>query len=205
VANYAESGESIRSSLGAHRFDKIFAVMRPGDWLFIQFGHNDMKEKGEGVGAFTTYKADLERVIGRAQERGGKVVLVTSMNRRNFDESGHVYSTLKDFPDAVRSVAKEKNLPLIDLNAMSQPLYEVWGPERSKLAFAPGDNTHHNDYGSYELARCVVEGIRQNKLDLGEHLTDDVQPFDPAHPDPMESFDLPKAPTTAPATKPEGN
>ena len=205
VANYAESGESIRSSLGAHRFDKIFALLRPGDWLFIQFGHNDMKEKGEGVGAFTTYKADLERIIARAQERGGKVVLLTSMNRRNFDDAGHVYSTLKDYPDAVRAVAKEKNLPLIDLNAMSKPLYEAWGPEKSKLAFAPGDNTHHNDYGSYELARCVVESIRQNNLDLVSHLTDDVRPFDPAHPDPMETFDLPKPPTAGPAPKPEGN
>jgi lysophospholipase L1-like esterase len=206
VANYAESGESIRSSLAAHRFDKIFAVMRPKDYLFIQFGHNDMKEKGEGVGAFTTYKADLERLLARAAERGGRVVLVTSMNRRNFDDAGHVYSTLKDYPDAVRTVARDKNLPLIDLNAMSKPLYEAWGPEKSKLAFAPGDNTHHNDYGSYELSRCVVENIRRNQLaDLAEHLTDDVRPFDPAHPDPMDSFDLPEVPTTAPATKPEGS
>jgi hypothetical protein len=83
---------------------------------------------------------------------------------------------------------------------MSKTLYEAWGLERSKLAFGPGDNTHHNNYGSYELARCVVEGIRANKLELASHLVDDVGRFDPAHPDPIEEFSLPRLPTTAPTT-----
>ena len=100
-------------------------------------------------------------------------------------------------------VTSEQNLPLIDLNTMSKRLYEAWGPEKSKLAFAPGDNTHHNDYGSYELAKCIVEGIRQNKLELARFLTEAVSDFDPSHPDPIESFHLPHEPQ--PTTQPEGN
>src|SRR5204863_9961484 len=120
--------------------------------------------------------------------RGGQVLILTSMSRRSFADSGHVYSTLQDDPEAVRQVAREQTLPLVGLNAMSKPMYEAWGPESSKLAFAPKDNTHHNDYGSYEIAKCLVEGIRQNKLELAKYLTDDVKDFDPAHPDPIDSF-----------------
>jgi hypothetical protein len=87
---------------------------------------------------------------------------------------------------------------------MSHPFYEAMGPDKSKQAFAPGDNTHHNNYGSYELARCVVEGIRRSKLDLAKHLADDAGTFDPAHPDSMETFDVPASPP-AKAVKPEGN
>lgn len=207
VANYAESGESLRSFKGSHRTDEVLNHIKKGDWLFIQFGHNDMKQKGEGVGAFTTYKADLESFALEAKKRGANPVLITSMNRRDFDRVGTVYSTLGDYPDAVRKLAEEQKLPLIDLNAMTKPLYEAWGPEKSKLAFAFRDNTHHNDYGSYELARCVVEGIRQNKLELAKFLADDVTPFDPAHPDSMERFSIPRLPppATTATTKPEGS
>src|SRR5262249_47654963 len=75
VSNQAESGESLRSSLGAKRLDKVLSTMKPGDYLFIQYGHNDMKEKGEGVGAFTTYKADLKKFIAGARQHGGIPVL----------------------------------------------------------------------------------------------------------------------------------
>jgi lysophospholipase L1-like esterase len=194
VANYAESGETLRSFIGAHRLDKILSVIKPGDYLFIQFGHNDMKEKGEGVGAFTTYKASLEQMIDAANEKGATPVLLTPMNRRSFDSSGHITNTHGDYPDAVRQTAQERGVTLIDLHAMTKPLYEAWGPEQSERAFAPKDKTHHNNYGSYELARCVVEGIRTSKLDLAKLLADDVKPFDPSKPDPIESFAVPASP-----------
>jgi hypothetical protein len=86
------------------------------------------------------------------------------MNRKNLDATGHVVNTLGDYPEAVRQLAKEKNVALIDLNAMSKTLYEAIGPANLSKAFV--DGTHHNAYGSYELAKCVVLGIQQNKLDL---------------------------------------
>lgn len=170
IANHAESGESLRSSLGAHRLDKVLSVMKPGDYVFIQYGHNDEKEKGEGVGPFTSYKSDLKKFVTAARARGGIPVLITPVQRRTFDNEGKITNSHGDYPEAVRQVANEEKVPLIDLNLMSKALYEKWGPEPSKLAFAPNDNTHHNDYGSYELAKCIVEGIRANKLALIKYL-----------------------------------
>lgn len=204
VANHAQSGESLRSSLGARRLDKVLSVMRPGDYLFIQFGHNDQKQKGEGVGAFTTYKADLRRFVAGARERGGVPVLVTSMQRRTFDAAGRITDTHGDYTAAVRQVATEDKVPLIDLDAASRLFYEALGPERSKLAFKEGDGTHHNNYGSYELAKTIVEGIRANRLGLARHLVRDVPPFDPRRPDPVESFRIPPSPLVG-DVKPFGN
>lgn len=204
VANHAESGESLRSSLGARRLDKVLSLIRPGDYLFIQFGHNDEKEKGEGVGAFTTYKASLKRYVEEARQRGATVVLITPMQRRTFDASGKITDSHGDYDDAVRRAAQELSAPLIDLHAMSKPFYEALGPEESKKAFAPNDGTHHNNYGSYQLARAVVEGIRTNRLALVKYLTDDRRPFDPARPDPLASFKIPASPL-ATETKPLGN
>jgi lysophospholipase L1-like esterase len=194
IANHAESGESLRSSLGAKRLDKVLSAMRPGDYLFIQYGHNDEKEKGEGVGAFTTYAADLKNFVTAARQRGGIPVLITPVQRRTFDKDGKITNSHGDYPEAVRRVAKEEKVTLIDLNQMSKLLYEALGQEKSALAFKEGDGTHHNNYGSYELAKCIVEGIRASKLPIAKYLVTDVPRFDPSHPDPFENFKVPPSP-----------
>jgi lysophospholipase L1-like esterase len=204
IANHAESGESLRSSLAAKRLDKVLSVIKPGDYLFIQYGHNDEKEKGEGVGAFTTYKADLKTFVEDARQRGGIPVLITPVQRRSFDKDGRITNSHGDYPEAVRQVAKEDRVPLIDLNAMSKPLYEAWGVESSKRAFAPNDNTHHNNYGSYELAKCIVEGIKANKLGIVKYLTNDTPRFDVRRPDSIDRFKLPPSPLSDVA-KPPGS
>lgn len=204
IANHAESGESLKSSLGARRLDKVLTLLKPGDYLFIQYGHNDQKEKGEGVGAFTTYKADLKKFVSAARQRGGWPVLLTSMQRRTFDAAGKITNSLGDYPEAVRQVAREENVPLIDLHQMSAAFYEALGPEASAHAFKEGDGTHHNNYGSYELARCIVEGIRANRLGLAKYLAKDARRFDPRKPDPLERFQLPPSPLVT-DIKPLGN
>jgi lysophospholipase L1-like esterase len=204
IANHAESGESLRSSLAAGRLKKVLSLMRRGDYLFIQYGHNDQKEKGEGVGAFTTYKTDLKHFVTEARRRGGIPVLLTSVNRRNFNPEGEVFSTLGDYPEAARQLAKEEGVPLIDLNLMSKTLYEALGEAKSVLLFKEGDGTHHNNYGSYELAKCVVEGIRANRLAIGKYLADDLAAFEPGRPDPFEAFKVPASPQRA-TVKPLGN
>ncbi len=195
VANYAESGESIRSSLAAHRFDKIFSLLRPGDYLFVQFGHNDMKDKS--TNALARYQSNLEKVVAATRAHGGIPVLVTSMERK----AGVRGPTLAGYPDAVRGVARADGVVLIDLNAASLVLYHALGPDLDR-AFQ--DGTHHNNYGSYELARCVVEGIRRSLPDLAASLAGDVPPFDPAKPDAVNNFQLPASPQHD-NLKPEGN
>ncbi len=218
VANHAQSGESLRSSLDAHRLDKVLSTIKPGDYLFIQYGHNDQKEHGAGVGAFTTYKADLKHFVDEAKKRGALPVLVTSMNRRRFDAQGKLVPTLGDYPEAVRQAAREEDVPLIDLNAMSKTLFEALGPQGTLKAFVhypagsfPGqtvalkDDTHFNSYGAFELARCVVEGIKAAKLTgLTPFLVTDMPPFDPARPDSAAAFHLAISPAAS-AEKPYGN
>lgn len=194
VANYAQSGESIKSSLGANRFDKIFSTMKPGDYLVVQFGHNDMKDKA--TNALATYKANLKKLVERTRKLGGTPVLVTSMERK----AGVEKDTLAGYPGTVRDVAKEENCALIDLNAMSKVFYKALGSDLDK-AFQ--DGTHHNNYGSYELAKCVVLGIQQSKLPLAKSIVAGFS-FDPARPDDVNAFVMPASPNAS-AVKPLGN
>ncbi len=216
VANHAESGRALRSFQAEHRLDKILAQLRKDDFVLIQFGHNDQKEKGEGVGAFTTYAQRLGAYIDAVQAKGGKPVLLTAVARRRFDAQGQVVESLGDFPEAVRRVAKERSLPLIDLNASSKQVYQALGVEKSKLALLhypagtfPGqteplrDDTHFSAYGAYEMARCVTEGIRQGVPALAAFLAPSVQPFDPSHPDDPALVAIPASPWVK-ADKPEG-
>ena len=193
VANHAESGESLRGFIDERRLAKLMSLIRPGDFLLIQMGHNDQKEKGEGVGAFTTYKADLKSFVAQAREHGATPILVTSVNRLTFAPDGTIVNSLGDYPEAVRQTAREENAALIDLNAMSKAFYEALGPENAPVAFAGKDHTHHSDYGSYELARCIVDAIERQHLPLARYLVS-TPPFDPAHPDPPALFDVPAEP-----------
>jgi len=195
IANHAESGETVANSLRAQRFEKIFSLMKPGDYLFLQFGHNDMKN--HATNALENYKSDLKRIIQRTRSLGGTPVLVTSMERK----AGVETNTLAGYPDAVREVAREDNCALIDLNAMSKIFYKALGADLDK-AFQ--DGTHHNNYGSYELAKCVVHGIKQSKLPLAKHIVKDLGDFDPAKPDPFAAFEIPASPMVS-STKPLGN
>jgi hypothetical protein len=88
---------------------------QPGDYLFIEFAHNDQKPGPSHVDAFTSYKEYLKRLIGEARRRGANPVLVISTQRRNFDASGKVVNTLGDYPEAMRQTAAEENVPLVDL------------------------------------------------------------------------------------------
>jgi lysophospholipase L1-like esterase len=205
VANHGESGESLRSFFGEKRYDKVMSLIKPGDYLLIQMGHNDQKDTAPGAGAFTSYQDFLKKMVAAAREKGATPVVITPMNRLTFDADNKITNSLGDFPEAVRQVAKEDNVALIDLNAMSKPFYEFLGPVTAHKAFAGNDTTHHSNYGSYELAKCIVQGIRDAKLPLAKHIVDDFKGFDPAHPDPLDEFAVPAEPGRAPAERPLGN
>ncbi len=195
VANHAESGETVADSLAGNRFKKVFSLMKPGDYLFVQFGHNDMKSKKPD--ALGRYQADLKEIVAETRVRGGTPVLITSMERK----AGVNGPTLEGYPDAVREVAQEERCPLIDLNALSLVFYKALG---ANLGRAFVDGTHHDNYGSYELAKCVLDGIRQNHLPLAKDIVSDFKGFDPARPDPVNTFYMPASPRRS-AVKPLGN
>lgn len=197
IANHGESGETYRDSLARRRLDKILSVMRPGDWLFMQFGHNDQKQIAANTGGpFTTYQQEIRRHVAAVRTQGGTPVVVSPMERRGFDAAGKVVPSLADYAAAARDVARELGVAFIDLNALSKPFYEALGPEKSARAFATAadgriDNTHHNNFGSYELAQCVVQAIREQQLPLARFIVDDFKDFDPAHPDDPDAFAVP--------------
>ena len=195
VANHAESGESIRSSLHAKRFEKVYRSLKKGDYVLVQFGHNDMKDKKPD--ALATYRSDLVAIVKQVRELGGTPVLITSMERK----AGVKNDTLGGYPDAVRSVAKEMDAALIDLHAMSRTLYQALG---DKIGAAFQDGTHHNNYGSYELAKCAAEGLRINLPELAKQLRPEVTRFDPTKPDKPEDFHYPVSPVMD-LTKPDGD
>ena len=195
VSNEAESGETLKAFLIERRLDKILSRMKRGDWLLIQFGHNDQKPNWPQtyVEAATTYRDYLRAYVGESRLRGATPVLVTSMHRRKFDAAGKIVNTHGDYPQAVRETAQALGVALIDLHAMSATFYEALGPDNAWKAFNDGgkDATHHNNYGAYQLARCVVEGIRANVPDLAAHLAADLPPFEPGKPPAPETFTLP--------------
>lgn len=216
IVNLAESGETLSGFIAARRFAKMLSLMKPGDYALVEFGHNDQKQKGAGVGAFTTYKKDLEHFINEVRKKGGHAVLVTSVQRRRF-EQGRIVETLGDYPAAVRQTAQEQKVPLIDLNAMSKTLFEAMGEEPSLLAFAhfpagafPGraeaiaDNTHFRPFGAYEVAKLVLKGVRDAKLGVAQYIKPTEPVFDPFKPDAYTSFYWPESPGRD-ATKPDGN
>jgi lysophospholipase L1-like esterase len=195
IANHANSGESTASSRGAKRFDKIFSEIKPGDYLFVQFGHNDMKSKDPD--ALDYYRSQLEKIVQETRRTGANPVLVTSMERK----AGMHEPTLKGYPQTVRNVAKELDVPLVDLNAQSVVLYEALGDNLDK-AFQ--DGTHHTNYGSYLFAKAVVQSIRDLKLDLAQHIVADFTGFDPHRPDPFDTVSIPASPRFD-LTQPAGN
>jgi lysophospholipase L1-like esterase len=188
VSNHAQSGETLKSFANALRLDKILSQMKKGDYLFIQFGHNDSKENWPQtyVQADTTYKAYLKAYIEEAKLRGATPVLVTPMDRgdRTTGAPAHGHG---GYPDAMREVAREEHVPLIDLYKMSTVFYQSAGNDAPKIL---ADGTHSTAYGGYEFAKCIVTGIRQNKLDLANYVVEGFKDFDPSHPDSLAELGL---------------
>ncbi len=216
ICNNAESGERTTSFINKKRYDKVLSMSRPGDWVIVEFGHNDEKDKGAGTGAWYNFSTNLKTMIDRAREAGLNVVLVTPTARRCFDDDGRIVNTHGDYADAVRAVAEREGVPLIDLTAMTTTLYESLGVEGSKKAFVhypagtfPGqenalaDNTHFNQYGATQVAKCLIEGLRVAAPELGAHITL-PSGYDPANPDDADAFVWPLS-QRACAEKPAGN
>ena len=217
IANYAESGETLIAFENEGRFAKIFSLAKAGDYLFMEFAHNDQKPGVNHLDPFTTYQATLAKWVEKAIEKGMYPVFVTSTNRRTFDSTGHIYNSLGEYPMAMRTLAKKLNVPLIDLNEMSKIFYEALGPNESKKAFVyfkanayPNqtkdvkDDTHFNTYGAYQLAKCVAKGIRENIPKLAPQLVETIKLYNPSIPDNPSKWNLPEG-LFIQMLKPDGN
>jgi lysophospholipase L1-like esterase len=220
ISNHAESGLTARTFLASNRLDKILAMLRPGDYVVCEFGHNDEKEHRPGDGPWYHYIYNLKIFIDRVREAGGNIIFCTPTQRRAFDKETQtcIENTHGDFPDAMKMVASREKVPVIDLNAMTKDFFETLGFEDSKKALVhypantfPGqdkplaDNTHFNPYGAYEIAKMVVMGMKQIGLPLVKHLQNEWTDFDPTQPDEFDRLEWFLSPNRADVTKPDGN
>ncbi len=217
VANYAESGLSATSFLAQRRLDKILTMLRKGDYVVCEFGHNDQKERQPGAGAWYNFSYNLKRFVDQVRAKEATIIFVTPTRRRTWDESHqHILDTHGDYPAAMRAVAQRENVPVIELQEKTRNFFEALGYEDSKRALVhypagtfPGqatalaDNTHFNPYGAYEVAKMVVMGMKELHLPLVANLRDDWKDFFPAQPDDWRAFKCYPASMTD-TTKPLG-
>ncbi|MFJ3668667.1 rhamnogalacturonan acetylesterase [Streptomyces sp. NPDC090106] len=171
VANHAVNGRSSKSFVDEGRLDAILAVIRPGDFLYIQFAHNDEKsaDPTRYTEPWTTYQDHLRLYVDGARARGARPVLVTPVERRRFDADGNAVPTHGEYPAAMRALAAEEGVALLDVQALSLALWQELGVEETKTYFnwtgTEQDNTHFNPPGAIAVARLVVrESLRTRVL-----------------------------------------
>ena len=199
ISNHAESGLTARTFIASNRLDKILSTLKKGDYVFVEFGHNDEKEKRAGDGAWYHYQYQLKIFIDEVRAKGADIIFCTPTQRRFFDKDNKtIMNTHGDFPAAMKMVAEKEHVPLIDLNKKTKVFFETLGFEDSKRALVHypksmygrelADNTHFNPYGAYEVAKCVVMGIKELDLPIAKYLRTDWQEFNPAQPDDWKTF-----------------
>ena len=219
VGNLAESGLTAGSFLALNRLDKIQSMMKKGDYVFCEFGHNDQKERKPGSGAYYNFAHNLKIFVDKVRSAGGHIVFITPTQRRAFDNATNskIQETHGDYPDAMREVARRENVPVIELHDMTRTFFETLGYEDSKKSLVhypantfPGqdkplaDNTHFNPYGAYEVAKMVVMGMKQLNLPFVKHLRPEWTDFSPSQPDDYNSFKWRNS-ENIDTTKPYGN
>ena len=184
IENRAKNGRSTRSFIEEKLWLPVNENMKEGDFLFIQFGHNDeSKEKVERYTSPEDFKKNLEIYVQSARDKKVTPVLITPVSRRNFDNVGNIKQTHLLYSDVVRQLAKEQHIILIDLDEKSRTLYQQFGDEHSKLLFmhldslehpnypaGRKDNTHFNELGARKIAELVLEEIKKQIPDLANRI-----------------------------------
>ncbi|MGP3771424.1 rhamnogalacturonan acetylesterase [Streptomyces sp. SDT5-1] len=189
VANHAVNGCSSKSFVDEGRLDTILAAIRPGDLLLIQFAHNDEKsaDPARYTEPWSTYQDHLKLYVDGARAKGARPVLATPVERRRFDGDGNSLPTHGDYPAAMRALADEEGVALLDIQALSLALWRKLGVEETKTYFnwtaTEQDNTHVNPPGAIAVARLVAEELRGRSVlparDV-RRLGDAVDELDPA-------------------------
>jgi lysophospholipase L1-like esterase len=185
VENHARNGRSTKSFIAEGRWQTVLDKLQQGDYVFIQFGHNDAKKEDTSRFAepHTDYKKNLLRFVTDAREKGATPILFTPVSRRQFDDHGNLVDTHGDYPIVVRELAAEQKVSLIDVHQSTMQWLRRLGPDDSKRAFVwikpdlytanragRQDNTHFNESGALNVAQLVVDGLKDLNLPLAKHL-----------------------------------
>lgn len=185
IENHAMNGRSTKSFIDEGRWDSIMLKLKKGDYVFIQFGHNDEKKENPKVyaEAHTDYKKNLEKFVNDCRQKGAIPILMTSVMRRRFDDKGNFFDTHGEYPDVVRELSKADDVLFIDMQRKTEKLIKEYGMEGSKALFLyikPGeykslptgriDDTHSSELGATKNAQLAVEGIKELGINLKDYL-----------------------------------
>jgi lysophospholipase L1-like esterase len=185
IQNHAVNGRSSKSFRTEGRWDKVMKQLKKGDFVIIQFGHNDEKitDSVRFTNPYTQYRANLERYVQEAREKGAVPILMTSIVRRNFNENGVLVDTHKEYPLAARLTANDLKVPLVDLQLLTEQLEISYGPENSKklhlhykkgeTAYYPegkDDDTHLSKLGAESVAKLAVNALKNLKTGLEKYI-----------------------------------
>lgn len=183
VDDRAVNGRSTRTFIEEGRWDLVMQALKPGDYVFIQFGHNDEVPTKRSYTSPEQYIANLKKFVEDTRSKGARPVLITPVARRRFDSSGNIVETHPVYAPLVLKAAKEEHAALIDLDARSQAMLQQLGPENSRFLFnylSPGENphypdgwhddTHFNELGARKVAELVIQGIKNQGLPLAKHI-----------------------------------
>ncbi|MDT0644632.1 rhamnogalacturonan acetylesterase [Zunongwangia sp. F363] len=189
IKNHAVNGRSTRSFISEGRWERVKSKLQPGDFVFIQFGHNDQKIKDPEryTNPFTQYRANLEKFVRETREKGATPVLMSSIVRRNFNDEGTLVDTHGEYPLVIRMVAKDLEVPFIDMQLLTEQLEIAYGPEASKdlhLHLEPGedpyepdgrhDDTHLSEKGATIVASLALQEIAKQGLELKKFVKPEV-------------------------------
>ncbi len=177
VVNYAQNGRSTKSFIDLGLWDKVYNAVQPGDYVFIQFGHNDAKKEDPAryAAPWGAYQENLRRFVDGVREKGGIPVLLTPVARRWFKGGRLDRNCHTDYPAAMKAVAAEKDVTLLDITTATLDWVESLGDEASKAYFmistGKDDNTHLVPCGARKVTEMVCDGIRAQLPELAEQLT----------------------------------
>lgn len=190
IANYAESGLTASGFYSMKRLAKILAEVKKGDFVTVQFAHNDQKNQND----VNNYEATLTKYANEIKAKGATPLFVTSTARQNETDPKTAVGGL---PERMRALGKKLGVTVLDLNQHSITLGKALGGNKEKMyMYTASDKTHFCEYGAYELARANIEEIKAKVPELAKHLRDDHEAFDSSKPDPLDVLTRAKTPIT---------
>jgi len=186
IENVARGGRSTRTFLSENRWQPVLDSLHAGDYVLVQFGHNDEANQPQYADRYTPlpdFKTNLAKFITDTRSKQAFPILITPVTKINFDKDGKAKETHVEYSAAVLEVGAQYNVPVIDLDLKSRELIQQMGPKAANMLYmmldagehpnyptAYRDNTHFNDFGARKMAEIVLNGLKEQHVELADRI-----------------------------------